>query len=299
MLASALVKVTGEMSRIPTRDLRKAEAFNAFFFTPALTQGRGGISLSALFSTHPTPRAPPGPAVRARGPARPGQLAPAGRRLWVGLFDTLLGRTKPVRANLDALFALPSAAVTLQTVGGPGLDGRRRGVLEAAGRPAGRGPGEGDRPAPGPPRRPRAPGTRATTPAAPSDRPAPRPPASGTFTQAEDSYGYRWLLLDDPDIEDLVTRVHLANSTLTDAGWGPQLLCSVFGFSPVDGAAPDAKSFFLVYLYKRGTFYPFAPLADEHRDNELELRIKAIVGADLPFEPDLSRWFPLWDAPVR
>src|ERR1700728_1230335 len=54
VLASALVKVTGEMSRIPTRDLRHAEAFNAFFFTPALTQGRGGISLSALFSTHPT-----------------------------------------------------------------------------------------------------------------------------------------------------------------------------------------------------------------------------------------------------
>jgi heat shock protein HtpX len=54
VLASALIKVTGEMSRIPTRDLRRAEAFNAFFFTPALTQGRGGISLSALFSTHPT-----------------------------------------------------------------------------------------------------------------------------------------------------------------------------------------------------------------------------------------------------
>jgi heat shock protein HtpX len=54
VLASALVKVTGEMSRIPTRDLRKVEAFNAFFFTPALTQGRGGLSLSALFSTHPT-----------------------------------------------------------------------------------------------------------------------------------------------------------------------------------------------------------------------------------------------------
>ncbi len=53
VLAAALVKVTGEMSRIPTCDLRKAEAFNAFFFTPALTQG-SGISISTLFSTHPT-----------------------------------------------------------------------------------------------------------------------------------------------------------------------------------------------------------------------------------------------------
>jgi heat shock protein HtpX len=54
VLASALVKVSGEMSRIPTRDLRRVEAFNAFFFTPALTQGRSGISISSLFSTHPS-----------------------------------------------------------------------------------------------------------------------------------------------------------------------------------------------------------------------------------------------------
>jgi heat shock protein HtpX len=54
VLAAALIKVTGDMSRIPTRDLRKAEAFNAFFFTPALTQGRNGVSISTLFSTHPT-----------------------------------------------------------------------------------------------------------------------------------------------------------------------------------------------------------------------------------------------------
>ncbi len=50
LLASALVKVTGEISRIPTRDLRSAEHFNAFFFTPAISKG---TSLSTLFSTHP------------------------------------------------------------------------------------------------------------------------------------------------------------------------------------------------------------------------------------------------------
>jgi heat shock protein HtpX len=49
-LASALVKVTGEMGRIPTRDLRQAEAFNAFFFVPAFARG---FSLSSLFATHP------------------------------------------------------------------------------------------------------------------------------------------------------------------------------------------------------------------------------------------------------
>lgn len=57
LLASALVKITGEMGRIPTRDLRKAEAFNAFFFAPAIAQGRNGrqaLSLGNLFSTHPS-----------------------------------------------------------------------------------------------------------------------------------------------------------------------------------------------------------------------------------------------------
>jgi heat shock protein HtpX len=52
-LASALVKVSGEMSRIPTRDLRAAEPLNAFYFMPALTTRRGDLSLSNLFSTHP------------------------------------------------------------------------------------------------------------------------------------------------------------------------------------------------------------------------------------------------------
>jgi heat shock protein HtpX len=58
-LASALVKITGEMGRIPTRDLRAAEPFNAFFFAPAVANGAtqgggGGFSIGQLFRTHPT-----------------------------------------------------------------------------------------------------------------------------------------------------------------------------------------------------------------------------------------------------
>lgn len=49
-LAAALTKVSGQMSRIPTRDLRQAEPFNAFFFAPALTPE----SASRLLSSHPT-----------------------------------------------------------------------------------------------------------------------------------------------------------------------------------------------------------------------------------------------------
>lgn len=50
-LAAALTKITGEMGRIPSRDLREAEPYNAFFFAPALAPG---FSLSSLFSTHPS-----------------------------------------------------------------------------------------------------------------------------------------------------------------------------------------------------------------------------------------------------
>lgn len=234
----------------------------------------------------------------------------------MGLFDTLLGRTKPVRPNLDALFALPSAAVTLQSTAGLVLSGRA-GVCWMP--PAGQSPADVQREiaalldipddsvqgqataeagSPGAP----ASGSQGGAAGA-SDRPpgagSATPAEVGTLTQAEDSYGYRWLLLDDTDVEDLVSRVHLVNSSLADNGWGPQLLCSVFGVVPGDGADASAHPFYLVYLFKRGTFYPFAPLGKERRDNELELRVRSVVGSDLPIEADLARWFPLWDLPVR
>jgi hypothetical protein len=218
----------------------------------------------------------------------------------VGLLDALLGRTKPVRANLDALFALPSAAITLQSTGGLVLSGSA-GVCWKP--PAGQSaqdvqreigelleiPDDDDRPG-------------ATSGDQGDGAPGGVPSGAGghgALTQAEDAYGFRWLLLQDPSADDLVARVHLVNSTLTDNGWGPQLLCSVFGLVPGPDAGTDVRPMYLVYLYKRGTFYPFAPDGKEHRDNELELRVRAMVGSDLPVESDLSRWFPLWDLPVR
>ena len=215
----------------------------------------------------------------------------------MGLLDSLLGRTKPVRPNLDALFALPSAAVTLQTSAGLVLSGHA-GVCWMP--PAGQSAADvqheiaslldiPDNPADA---------GQPTAEAAGSEV-ADKPGGAGILSQVEDSYGYRWLLLDDADVEDLVNRVHLVNSTLADNGWGPQLLCSVFGVAPGAGADTSARPFYLVYLFKRGTFYPFAPVGKERRDNELELRVQSLVGSDLPLEPDLSRWFPLWDLPVR
>src|SRR5262252_5539055 len=53
-LASALVKVSSDIARIPTRDLRTAEPLNAFYFAPALSATRGQVTLSTIFSTHPS-----------------------------------------------------------------------------------------------------------------------------------------------------------------------------------------------------------------------------------------------------
>jgi hypothetical protein len=95
-----------------------------------------------------------------------------------------------------------------------------------------------------------------------------------------------------------VTSVHLVNATLQDHGYGPNLLCSVFGFRPSTNDAAGLGTLFLVYLYKRGTFYPFAPIGQERRDNALELRLKTELASDLSIEPDLDRWFPLWELPL-
>jgi len=52
---------------------------------------------------------------------------------------------------------------------------------------------------------------------------------------------------------------------------------------------------YLVYLYKRGTFYPFVPLpVAEKRDSDRERLLKVTLAQDLSMEPDLERWFPLW-----
>ncbi|MFI0720445.1 hypothetical protein [Streptomyces sp. NPDC021224] len=184
----------------------------------------------------------------------------------MGLLDVLLGRSKPVKPDLDQLFGLASAALT----------------LEAASelRPTGRGavcfaPVEG-----------------------------------GAFTEIQqdlhallplessrDSYGYTWLeSRHTPDeTNDLVTDLHAVNSALESGGFGPQLLCSLVSFH--DPGGPEDRRMALVYLYKRGSFYPFAPLPGEKRDHALELQVKALVANDLRLEQDLARWFPVWGAP--
>ena len=112
-----------------------------------------------------------------------------------------------------------------------------------------------------------------------------------------DDLGFKWLVIDDGDITSLVTRIHGANTTMVEHGFGPRLLCAVFGFVPQ--TPPGEGSVRMVYLLKQGTFYPFAPTGHEQRDNELELRVRSFLEEDLVMEKDLTRWMALWDVPVK
>jgi hypothetical protein len=245
----------------------------------------------------------------------------------MGLLDTILGRSKPVRANLDALFALPSAAVTLQVSCGLVPTGRAGVCFKPpAGQPFAEMQAEleqllrtPDDPAP-----PQGASASPSGAGSPAVGPASGASAQPTVRHVGDKFGYRWIIVEADATDDLVTRVHMVHSSLQDAGWSTLLLCSVFGFTPVpaDASAPDMapgapdaapilppedlggqdsavhRPLYLVYLAKQGTFYPFAPSGTEQRDTELELRIRSVVEHDLPIEADLSRWFPIWDIPI-
>jgi hypothetical protein len=115
-----------------------------------------------------------------------------------------------------------------------------------------------------------------------------------TIETSDDQFGYRWMVLVDPDFEDLVVGLNAVSTALEAGGYGDRILCAVFPFRDESG-----RTVYWIYNYKRGTFYPFVPASGEQqRDSERELRLKAQIGAELPVEQELERWFPLWGAPV-
>jgi hypothetical protein len=113
------------------------------------------------------------------------------------------------------------------------------------------------------------------------------------LTSADDEFGYRWLVLRDPDFEDLVVSLNTISTELQAGGYGDRLLAAVFAFEE------DGRRLYLIYNFKRGAFYPFVPApGDKQRDNEREMRLKAQIGPELPIEAELTRWFPLWEIPL-
>ena len=108
----------------------------------------------------------------------------------------------------------------------------------------------------------------------------------------DDEFGFRWVIVRDPDVEDLVATINGVATSMVDGGYGERLLCAVFAFKDSGGAAIN-----LIYNFKRGSWYPFVPAGDKARNTERELQLKAQIGGELPIEPELERWFPLWGVP--
>jgi hypothetical protein len=119
---------------------------------------------------------------------------------------------------------------------------------------------------------------------------------AGTKVEStDDEFGFRWMILRNPDIDDLAVGINAVSGALETGGYGERILCAVFSFQDAKG-----RPLYWIYNYKRGSFYPFVPAlgAEKERDSERELRLKAQAGPALPIEPELERWFPLWGTPI-
>src|SRR5579875_2612231 len=128
-----------------------------------------------------------------------------------------------------------------------------------------------------------------------------------TVSTQDDSYGYRWMVLRNPpgppSVEDLAVGINAVSGSIETAGHGERLLCAVFAFlAPPPAGGAQKRPLYFIYNYKRGYWYPFVPAggraadADHpgERSTERELQLKAQMSGELPIEPELERWFPLW-----
>jgi hypothetical protein len=189
----------------------------------------------------------------------------------LGLADVLFGRKKLKGPKLDRLFALSTAQVTLETE----LGLKSAGVAAVCFKPLSAGEF-----------------TRAENDLDELLAVAARDSGS-EVRRRSDTFGFQWLVVRDPDFEDLVTTVHLVSSELEARGFGGQLLAAEFAFDGPNGRV------YIIYGYKTGTFWPFIPTGkDQERDNAEELRLKNELGDELPIEPQLERWLGLFGAPL-
>ena len=191
----------------------------------------------------------------------------------MGFLDALLGRRKVAGpAKHDRLFAISTAYITLQT----SFDVQPRGLAGLVFQPL---------------------ATGDFAQIVRDMEEVVRSTGEETGTQldsSDDSFGYRWMILRDDDVEDLAVGVNAVSEALEGGGYGDRLLCAVFAFRDSNG-----KPIYFIYNYKRGSWYPFVPAAgDQQRSVERELQLKAQIGGELPIEPELERWFPLWGVPI-
>jgi len=119
--------------------------------------------------------------------------------------------------------------------------------------------------------------------------------AEETGTEAEftsDGHGYQWVVLHDPQFEDLVTSIHFAADTLIERRYGSRLLAALFAF---EDERSDQRAYW-VYSFRRGAYYPFAPSPDtaNERNSSAEFKLESNLDGELTLESNKEYWYPLW-----
>ena len=106
----------------------------------------------------------------------------------------------------------------------------------------------------------------------------------------EDDHGSTWAVATRESFEELVADLYVAADTLEERGYGNRLLAAVFHFEP----AADGTDVYWVYSFRRGSFYPFAPVGTADREDSLEVKLQSVMDDELDVEEDSAYWYPLW-----
>jgi hypothetical protein len=122
-----------------------------------------------------------------------------------------------------------------------------------------------------------------------------------TWSISTDAYGYMWIVFEGKRIEDLLAGLTTVSDIVEEKGFSDQLLAAVFEFSSDRdvGTGRGASQQYLIYNYKRNNFYPFVPVGQKRIDAEQQMKIMATIAEEIPFERDMTLWYPLWDIPLR
>lgn len=120
-----------------------------------------------------------------------------------------------------------------------------------------------------------------------------------SYNMVTDSYGYLWVILQGRSMEDILAQLIAVGDTIQDKGFSNHLLAAVFEFND-EGKNNSNKKHrqYLIYNYKYNKFYPFVPIGKEIRNTEEEMRMMAEIADEIPFERDMTLWYPLWDLPL-
>ncbi len=118
---------------------------------------------------------------------------------------------------------------------------------------------------------------------------AGRETTAADFSVTEDDHGYRWVVIEEADPEELVTNLHFAADTFVEHGYGSRLLAAVFGYRDHDG-----EPAYWIYSFRRGAYSPFAPRSGRERDAAAEFKLEATLDGELEIEREKEYWYPLW-----